>query len=61
MNYEMKLVLTIDTLTKKNNFRDALLTSLNNGIIAGTVISYAMDIKGVVNTTEDYESYKIPV
>lgn len=56
----MKLVVRIDTLAKKNNFRDSLITQLTNGINAGTVISYALDIKGIVNVDEDIESYKSP-
>ncbi len=60
MDYEMRLIVKIDNLTKKNNFRDSLITQLTNGITAGTVISYALDIKGIVNPTEDMESYKSP-
>ncbi len=60
MDYEMKLVVRIDNLAKKNQFRDSLITQLGNGITAGTVISYALDIKGIVNTEEDMESYKSP-
>lgn len=60
MDYEMKLVVRIDNLAKKNNFRDSLITQLTNGINAGTVISYALDIKGIIDPEEDMESYKAP-
>jgi len=57
MDYQMKLVIRIDNVGKKNNFRDSLITQLTNGITAGTIISYAMDINGIINPEEDNESY----
>ena len=60
VNYIMKLTCEIDTLAKKNTFRDQLLTSLNNGISTGTIVSYSLDINATIVPSEDSEAYKSP-
>lgn len=57
MDYEMNIKIIIDALAKKNTFRDALITQLTNGISSGNVLSYNINIKGVINKAEDYEAY----
>ena len=60
MKYVMKLTVTIETLAKKNSFRDSQITQITNGITAGTIESYSMDIIGMVDPVVDIETYKSP-
>ena len=38
-----------------------LISQLNDGISSGNVKMYNIDIKGLINKAEDYESYSSPV
>jgi len=61
MDYEIKLIIKVDILNKKNIIRDMLISQLNAGISSGNVKMYNIDIKGLINKAEDYESYSSPV
>ncbi len=53
----MKLVILIDTETKKNTIKNSLTTQLNSAFASGIVKRWVMDITGVLVPTEDNESY----
>jgi len=57
MNYQMKVVLLIDTEAKKNTVKASLTTQLQSAFAAGIIKSWTMDISGILVPAEDNEAY----
>uniref|UniRef100_A0A6M3LCF8 Uncharacterized protein n=1 Tax=viral metagenome TaxID=1070528 RepID=A0A6M3LCF8_9ZZZZ len=57
MDYQMKIVMVIDTVEKKNTIRNNLTSQLQTAFAAGTIKSWIMDISGILVPGEDNEEY----
>jgi len=57
MDYQMKIVLLIDTEAKKNTVKASLTSQLQSAYAAGTIKSWTMDISGILVPTDDNEAY----
>ena len=57
MDYQMKVVLLIDTEARKNTVRSSLTTQLQSAFASGTIKSWTMDISGILVPAEDNEAY----
>lgn len=57
MDYNMKVSMVIDDLTKKNTFRDALKSDLEAQFANGNLKSWNMSVNGILVTAEDNENY----
>ena len=57
MDYILRCNMRIDTESKKNTFRDFLLSNLSSQYEQGNLATWDLTVNGIVVPSEDSESY----